>query len=75
LFFDYGFKSIIKVNFLHHVFLAFMREFFTVPTPPGAKLPGLYATSALSAKILFMVKGLTVGKIGDVTLGTGLVGN
>lgn len=69
----FGFLCLVFLYF--QVRRDFIREFFTVPTPPGAKVPCLYTTNELSEKILFIDIGFTFGKKGEVTDLTGFVGN
>jgi hypothetical protein len=49
--------------FIYYVYLDLRREFATVPTPPGAKLPGLYTTLELSVKRLFIVNAGATGTV------------
>jgi hypothetical protein len=50
--------------FMHiYVYLDLRREFETVPTPPGAKLPGLYTTRELSVKRLFIINAGVGGTV------------
>jgi hypothetical protein len=59
--------------FYDYVYLALRRQFATVPTPPGAKLPGLYTTRELSVKRLFIINGLTTGTVFEYFIEGGLL--
>jgi len=51
------------IMFIYYVYLDLRRELATVPTPPGAKLPGLYTTLELSVKRLFIVNAGATGTV------------
>ena len=49
------------------------RVFFTVPTPPAAKLPGLYTILELSVKRVFIINAGVGGTVREYVIAGGLL--